>query len=130
MRMWTFLDLVTDVEYVMERNPNTMSSPLLPKSINPYINTNAKIGHAIQGKAPASEFTFGGNCRTEAFFNALVYWSENTNPVRITDHLGRSWDVVMTGIDVKEKKYSAHSQWRFSYEMKCLVLAVNVMVVP
>jgi hypothetical protein len=123
---WHFTDPVTDEEWTVPRNPNTMTSPHPVKSRQTMPappGAPSAINIATQ-QAPVVpfEWTFGGDIRTEEHYDQLLAWSQKNRPILVTDHYGRTWRVIPVTLDVEELRPTARNLWRLRYRFSTLML--------
>lgn len=122
---WTLFDPATLTTYVMPINPDRMSSPHPRKKIDTAYGGRGGAGlgriRTFMAPADAVEWTFEGPIRTQAHHDALQTWSQK-GEVYVTDHLGRTWVVIMQTFVPDERKPTAATPWRLRYTMKCLVM--------
>jgi hypothetical protein len=121
MMRWQFHDLAVGDDYTVEYNPNTMSTPHAPRQTNRSPRHLDGAVRAVRPPTQAAEWTFGGFIRTQAHFEALADWAGRGNLTELTDHLNRVWLVRFVQFDEQEKRPTAQSAWRFTYQIKALV---------
>ena len=68
------------------------------------------------------EWTFGGVLLTKDHYDSLLEWTKKLTVVRITDHLLRTFEVIITRFDPVERLPTATRAWRADYTMTCLLL--------
>jgi hypothetical protein len=120
---WLFTDSVVPATYRVPRNPNQMTNPFGSKSIDtlPGGPVESRI-RARMGVPTPHEWRFGGTGEDQDHHDQLLAWSQKEYPIDITDHLGRTFTVVITKFDYAERRPSAQRPWKFTYEMTTLVL--------
>lgn len=120
---WVFHDPSTAESYQVPINPNQMSDPQNRQRVMTYSNYD-RNGRFRTFETPAQivEWSFGGVMHTEEHYKALEFWSKKSTTVQITDHLGRTWAVVMKSFEPVEVRPTALKPWRFTYTMKAVVL--------
>lgn len=109
----------------MPLNPNSMTSVTFDKQLDTFVggvhNTLTEV-RTIQSAAPAKDWSFGGVIRTKAHYDGLVYWAKKSGKVRVTDHLGRTFEVLIRQFDPEDRKPTGTVAWRLQYTMKTLLL--------
>lgn len=121
---WRLRDVETGDTWTMPINPNQMSSPTRGRNISTVYGTR-KGPHRLrsfQTPTDAAEWTFGGVIRTEQHYLDLVEWAKKDRKVRITDHLGRTFEVLMEALDAVDRRPTPAAPWRMTYTMKTLLL--------
>lgn len=119
MSRWTFYDGVTT--YSHQINPNKMSSPLRPRTVQPLATGPDGAARSLRAPEPPAEWTFSGIIRSEAQYDDLLLWSQKAGTVTITDHLGRAFQVLMLEFKPDEKRPTRNNAWHFDYQMTVLV---------
>ncbi len=126
MMMWTFTDLSTDEVWTMPKNPKSMSNPYPKKQISAQPAGTGSDRRATASQRLAHEWSFEGSTRTQDHLTTLAQWSQRDSVVRVSDHIGRTFDVVFVELTPEEKranKVGGLIHYRFRYTMKCLLLA-------
>lgn len=118
--------------YYLDINPNRMGSPNIAKNFDHARSARQpKDTISIAGMArtrsfkrpsPPATWEFGGVILTQAQHDVLLEWSKRDGKVNITDHLGRTFEVMMQQFDPVERRPTALKQWRFDYTMRVLLL--------
>lgn len=118
---WQFTDPATSETYVLPINPDSMTSPLPQKS---YQFAPGGDGTAVGVLAPPTpvDWQFGGPIRTQAHNDALDAWSQRPGKVHITDHLGRTFEVMIYSYEPTERQPTRRTTWRLRYVMKASIL--------
>lgn len=121
---WTLTDPATAETWTMPINPDSMTSPHPPKDFASFAK-GIKGGHnrSRSFMVPASpvEWTWEGAIRTPEHHDALEAWSKK-GTVRVTDHLGRTWEVVMQRFEPSDRRPTPNTPWRMRYSMTALIL--------
>jgi hypothetical protein len=116
--------------YTFPFNPNRMDTPHRMDNLTPTARSwnapnEAQVDHGvarvIQGKRIPLEWSFSGVLRTQAHYRALVRFHHLRKRINVTDHFGRTWEVLIQGIEWQERRPSAHADWRFAYTVNCLL---------
>lgn len=124
---WTFLDPATSETWTVPINPNTMTDPTnrqrrYQHSYQGTTNLDDARFRSLETAAPIVEWTFGGVIQTKDHHDKLEHWARKESKVHITDHLGRTFAVVMRTFEPKERRPTPAKPWRFTYEMRAYVL--------
>lgn len=120
---WTFFDPTDSSSYTFEVNPNRMTSP--------YPDLGTDLGaqspvtgqyRVFRGPVLPHEWTFGGVIRTATHHDALKLWVGKTDFIHVTDHFGRTFQVLFKEFAPKEQLPTATNANRYEYDVKALVL--------
>lgn len=121
---WTFTEPVSGDTLVVPINPNKMDSPTQERSMT--YSFGSKWGQerirAIDKGGQPTTWTFSGVLLTKEYYDSLLEWTKRLEVVRITDHLGRTFEVVITKFDPTERLPTPTKPWRADYTMSCLLL--------
>lgn len=121
---WVLTEVTSGATWTMPINPDSMSSPHQDKAVTTAFGT--KKGHdrlrTFITPSPAKEWTWGGVIRTKAHYDGLEEWAKKSGKVRVTDHLGRTFEVVMQRFAPEDRPPTAKVAWRLRYEMTVLLL--------
>lgn len=119
MSAWTLHDPVTLETWVMPINPDTMTSPYPAKTLTHAVGIRRSLDQirTFMGTPRLPEWQWSGVIRTEAHYDALLYWAKKDGFVHVTDHLGRTWQVVIRKYTPTDRKPMANVPWRMRYEM-------------
>jgi len=125
---WVLEDVNSGETWTMPINPDRASSPLQDRSIaTAYGVKTSRPGEGIDRvrsfmtPSDAKEWTWGGVIRTKDHYDQLAYWGRKERKVRVSDHLGRTFEALMQSFAPDDLK-SATTPWRLRYEMTALVL--------
>lgn len=116
---WTLNDGVTT--YTFRLNPKDMTSPgaVYQRSSIP---AGAGTAVRIQEVLPtANEWTFSGRIYSQEQYDELLLWQSKSQPLTLTDHLGRSFWVVLTAFNPTTLR-RPHTLTRWDYEIKTLII--------
>lgn len=129
---WRFKDMRTDEIYTVEINPNEMGSYGFSRVIDFALHSRDDSHHSestrqarvLGVKAPRQpvDWTFGGVVRSETHHDKLIDWQKRPGKVRVTDHLGRTFEVMMKSLDMTDRRPAGDDTWRFRYTFNCLLL--------
>lgn len=121
---WVLTEVDTGATWTMPINPDQMSSPHQDKSISTAFGT--KAGHerlrTFVTPSPAKEWSWGGVIRTKQHYDQLELWAKKPGKIRVTDHLGRTFEVVIQGFVPEDRQPRPGVMWRMRYEMSTLLL--------
>lgn len=113
---WKFLDVRTNEEHTVELNPNTASSYRFDNQFDFAGN------RGVRGRRNPVEWTFGGVVRKQGHHDSLIDWQRHPGKVRVTDHLGRTFEVMIRSLDMRDRRPAGDDTWRFEYTFNCLLL--------
>jgi hypothetical protein len=122
---WKFTDLATSDTVLLPLNPNQMSTPTTPRDMS--WGWGAKVGlQRMRGMEQtvdqAPQWTFGGVILSKDHYDLLLAWSGRLSVLRVDDHLGRAFKVMITSYAPIERLPTATKPWRADYTMTCFFL--------
>lgn len=119
---WTFQDLSTNEVHTVELNPNQMTGLTFSRQFQSWgrLADGRAVG-TMTNREPA-QFQFGGVVRQKEHHDSLIDWQKRPGRVRVTDHLGRVFDVMIRSLDLTDRTLTANNRWRFRYQFNCLLL--------
>jgi len=122
MSRWKLRDTVTGESWQMPMNPREMAPIHPPRGTSAF--PRSPIGGAVRAVRPGSKkpymWNFSGGIRDKDHYQTLLAWTERTNLIELTDHLGRTLLIRFVGFDEKEKR-PGQSSWRFDYAIQALI---------
>lgn len=122
---WKFYDIAAEESVTLPLNPNQMSGTKKPRNLTWAQGARRGLdrprGIDLSADSP-HEITFGGVVFTEEHYLLLLNWIKRVTVIRITDHLGRSFEVLLQKFDPVERLPTARRPWRVDYTMSCLLL--------
>lgn len=122
---WMFRDMDTNETAYVRINPNKMDSPTTARNLNFAQGTRygaARIrGFETPPSTPAT-WTFGGVILTQDHYDMLQEWSDRDVVLRVTDHLERTFEIIIESFDVIERLPTMTRDWRADFTMNCLLL--------
>jgi len=120
---WQLEEMATSTVHTVEVNPNQMSGYLPDKSFtfSSRVDAAGRVA-GVRGKTRPAGFTFEGVIFTETHHDALLEWAGKAGKIRITDHLGRVFEVMTQGVKLVERKPTPLRAWRFTYVFDCMLL--------
>ena len=119
MIRWTLSDGVTT--YTFFRNPKEMSSPYptWTRSSSPSgIRPDRPMGR--QQNPSATEWSFKGRCYSQQQYDDLLLWCSKDEPLTLTDHLARSFTVIIAGFSPTDRRSRDLVKW--DYEIRTFIL--------
>ena len=119
---WQFQDLATNQVHIVSLNPNKMSGLTFGRSIEWASGTIDGRPVGLMSSPDPTPFTFGGVVRTQSHHDTLIDWQKRPGKVRVTDHLGRVFEVMIRSLDMTDRTLTANNRWRFAYQFDCLLL--------
>lgn len=111
---WVFTDPVTSATYTLPINPNSMTSPFrkTSKQTLPASPVDGRV-RVLSTPQPV-DWQFGGVIRAQAHYDALLEWVTKPNPVTITDHLGRTFTVLLTSFEPQDQRARLATKWTYT----------------
>lgn len=119
---WVFEDLTDLSTWVIQVNPREGGAPEYRKNVA-YQTTSGEDGKvlAFEGRDQAQTSEFSGVILTEEMYTTFVTWFEKRHQIRVTDDLGRSFMIYITGFSPK-RKWSTTHPWRHDYTCTYTIL--------
>lgn len=124
MSRWILTHVDTSETWTMPLNPNKMSSPHQDRSIQTSYGTRQGT-QRLRGfvtATEAKEWTWSGVIRTKEHYDKLEEWAKKTGRVRVTDHLGRVFEVFIQEFIPEDRQPNKKVSWRLTYQMTTLLL--------
>ncbi len=126
---WHFQNPVTGEDWELPLNPNTMTSPHRSREIvttagaGPHGSFEGGLLTVSRPPRP-KQWEFGGVINTESHYQELNRWALMESPIFITDHLDRTWEVVVETFAPEDRRTGAGhlTSWRYMYTMRVLVM--------
>lgn len=123
---WKFHDTNGGDEIVLPINPKSMGSPHEgPRETATASGTGAGFGRLRvfdRGVTRPVEWTFDGVILTREHDDLLLAWTKRFSVLRVTDHLDRTFEIIVKSYDSVERLPTANRPWRADYTMTCLML--------
>lgn len=120
---WVFFDPADSSTYTVACNPNSMSSPYPDKGTSVGVQSPPTLQYRVsRGPVLPADWTFGGRIYTQAHHDALKTWVAKDHIVHVTDHLGRTFQVLFKEFAPTERLATATNTHRYEYEVRALVL--------
>lgn len=114
---WTMTDLVAAETVTVPQNPITMDPlPLVRTLTTAYPTRNTQDRpRSFPGPRQAQNISWSGGIRTEAHWRLMRAWCRKTGVIRITDHMGRTFDVLMVSFKPERKAGRRPGDYRMRY---------------
>lgn len=122
---WVFVDTVTSESVALPLNPNAMTSPSFSRNLSWAWGSKWGTDRMRGIDAPPSsapEWTFSGVILTKSHYDLLLAWAGRLNILTVTDHLGRTFRVLISKFDPVERLPTPLRSWRADYTMTCQLL--------
>lgn len=121
---WIFHDPGTGDSWTVPINPDSMGNPTPAKGLAFGRNVRSGGRQTTFRQVPKPvEWEFAGVIRTQAHHDNLLAWLNRRGIIEITDHLSRTFEVMLTGFEVTERAPTKSGvRWRMRYSMKALLL--------
>lgn len=117
---WRFEDMENNDTVVVPLNPNEMSTPTRARLMQWGSYRGNLKGQERSG--PPAEWSFTGVLLTESHYDLLLAWTKRLHVLRVTDHLDRTFEIIIQKFDPVERPRAALREWRADYTMTCLLL--------
>jgi len=114
MARWLFTDPVTSESWRVPWNPDSMTSPYRKVGVEslPESAVDTRI-RAMVTEQPV-EWTFEGAMKGWTHYDTLLEGGRKPNPIVITDHLGRNITVLLTQLELTDKRSRVtHEKWKY-----------------
>jgi hypothetical protein len=121
---WTFTDTETDEVASLILNPNKMSTPTFAREVQYAWTPAVGMAGIDRSQATPTSWTFEGVILTQGHYNRLLEWAQRGVVLRVDDHLGRAFGIIIEKYDPIERLPTANRPWRADYTMTCLLLEV------
>lgn len=122
---WRFLDTETSEEAILQINPKEMTTPTSARE-SQFAQGTRYGSHKTRGflkpaGSPAA-WSFGGVILSKTHFDMLEDWQGRDVILRVTDHLERTFEIIIESWDVIERLPTMTRAWRADFTMNCLLL--------
>lgn len=121
---WTFTDTVTDEVASLILNPNKMSTPTFAREVQFGWTSGFGMAGVDRMQATPTSWTFEGVILSKVHYDRLLEWAKRGVILRVDDHLGRAFGIIIEKYDPIERLPTARREWRADYTMTCLLLEV------
>jgi hypothetical protein len=119
---WTFTDTETDETITVPVNPNKMSSPTAARTLKWSHAPDGVLRGIDTGAERPVSWTFSGVIFTKSHYDLLLTWAQRDTVLEISDHLGRTFEVIIEQYDPVERRPTGTKPWRATYTISCLLL--------
>lgn len=119
---WTLTSVDTGDSWTMPINPNTMSSVNRTRQVDTFSGGVTSRVRSFERAAEPVKWTWAGVIRSKDHYDALAAWARRPGKVRVTDHLGRTFEVLMQQFEPEDRKPTAKVDWRLRYTMQVVLL--------
>lgn len=119
---WTFVDVANSDSYTFDVNPNADGTPKKEKAMT-YVNTSGPDGRvlAFEGRDAARQGKFSGTILEESQYTAFDTWYEKRVQISMTDDLGRSFEIYITGFEATRVRSAKHP-WKHTYTITYVII--------
>lgn len=118
---WILEDPLLDETYEMHLNPNEATNFRKSKALEHAVGLQGRVSSKAAPPRPV-DWEFGGVIRTEAHHDELIRWQKKPNKLRVTDHVGRTFEIMLRAIEIKDRTPTPTTPWRFTYTMRTMLL--------
>lgn len=126
---WVLTDPATSETWMMPINPNAMTSPQAGKNLqNSYgidraydPGSRQRVNTFLAPPSP-TQWEWSGVIRSKDHYDAYVHWTQKPSEIHVTDHLGRTWEVLITAFAPEDRVPTQTVPWRLTYSVKALIL--------
>ena len=122
MSRWQLYDPVVHDTLTFRRNPQSMTS--MAQGHTTKAQARSPIdGHVRTIRTPDKPFTwsFSGKLRSKDEYDALLAWTQRSNRLRLTDHVGRVHELLPQKFSATPvEKSGAGNDWLFTYTIDTL----------
>ena len=122
---WVFAEVGTANTWTVPLNPDSMSSPIAQRTLTSAFAAyqGSPRTPSTMMRTPAStQWEFSGVIRTKAHHDDLIAWCRKPGKVRITDHLGRTFEVMISDIEIADRRPTPNTPWRLRYTVTASIL--------
>jgi hypothetical protein len=117
VQRWVFTDPATSTTWTVPRNPKSMQFPSQPRSLDSLpVNVAGTVLALEQTPKKPADIQFSGSLVDQSHHDTLLAWTQRSNAITITDHLSRTWLVLLTGFEPTWKP--GRYPWRGTYVVK------------
>lgn len=119
--------------YTLPYNPYQMTSPHAAREFKyaTGIHDGRKRMRVFETPHQPANWEFTGFIHTKQHHDELDHWARKDHPVQVTDHMRRTFEVVIQEFVPEDRRFGRHPRsdsldddvrWRMRYTMKCLIL--------
>ena len=127
MSRWIFTDPIGATSYTFPINPNAMAT------LSPSHQRSALVGGAFESRMRVLQadhkmngpfdWSFSGTINTQAHYDAMVTWLAKPNPINLTIHNGRVYNILLKEFKPVDKRSGKNNKTRWAYEMAATVVS-------
>lgn len=120
---WIFEDVVEGTVQVMQVNPNSGASPAFKKNIT--TSTTTAPGNRVllfEGSDEPQHFDFSGVILTKDHYDFILAAWQKRHLIRLTDDLGRTFDLYIESFTPTRKPTTAQYPWRHDYQATAIIV--------
>lgn len=122
---WTFKDTKTGETAVFYFNPHEATSPSFPRDFMYAWGSASGPDRIRVMERPLSnppQWTFTGHVYSVEHYAFMLTWAERDTILRVTDHVGRTFETMIQKFEMIEKRPTATRPIRGTYSITCLLL--------
>ena len=121
---WTFTETATGDTWTMPTNPNTMSGLPMTKQLATvnWTRQGDRRLRTFQSRTTAEPFEWSGVILTAQHYQDLYDWSRKPGVIVVTDHLQRSFEVIIQSFVPEAKPGRRPGDPKRTYKMSTLFL--------
>lgn len=119
---WKLTDLDTDEFVILPLNPNEMSTPTQGREITYGWTPGGRMAGIDRGASVPTSWTWSGVILTQEHYDLLLEWSQRGSMLRVDDHLGRSFGIIIEKYEPIEKQRTQNREWHSHYTITCLLV--------
>lgn len=123
MSRWVLTDPATSETWTMPINPNAMTSPFPSKNLSHAYGVLRGSERAQSFLHPPAlvQWEWRGVIRSQEHHDTYLHWAAKSSEVHVTDHLGRTWEVLITAFEPEDRKPTARTEWRMRYAVRAVI---------
>lgn len=121
---WTLVEQATGETWTMPINPNSMSGLPMTKqlaNVN-WTRQGDRRLRTFQSRTPAEPFEWSGVILTYQHYQDLLTWSRKAGVIVVTDHLERTFEVIIQSFVPETKPGRRPNDPKRTYKMSTLFL--------
>ncbi len=120
---WKLTDTAANETVTLPLNPNEMSTPTFLREVQ-YFMGGGRAAGLDRGPSQPTSWTWSGVILTKAHYDLLLAWAQRGVYLRVEDHLGRMFGIIIESYEPIERLPTPAKPWRATYTMTCLLLEV------